>query len=115
MSIQAFLTFCRHLPPAVAVNVNQAALRTETDRLADLGYDGDWMASVALVGIAGADKPAAVVLTRLRAITVPAPRVGTPSPPNFRRDEQCTTHLGELAATCRGCAADRKARREETT
>jgi hypothetical protein len=38
----------------------------------------------------------------------------TPTPPAMRGDT-CTTHLGELAATCRGCAADRKARREETT
>lgn len=33
----------------------------------------------------------------------------TPTPPNLRRDEQCPTHLGERADTCRGCAADRKA------
>jgi hypothetical protein len=32
----------------------------------------------------------------------------TPTPPPMR-GEVCTTHLGELAATCRGCAADRKA------
>ena len=38
----------------------------------------------------------------------------TPTPPNLRRDTLCPVHLGD-AATCRGCAADRKARREETT
>ncbi len=113
MSAQAFIAFCRHLPPAVAVHVNQQALRAETDRLAGLGYDGDWMASLALVGIAGADKPAAVVITRLRAVTEPAPRTGTPVPPNARRDATCTTHPGELAANCRGCRADHLARPEE--
>ena len=38
----------------------------------------------------------------------------TPTPPNLRRDDLCPVHLDD-AATCRGCAADRKARREETT
>jgi len=38
----------------------------------------------------------------------------TPTPPNLRRDDLCPIHLDD-AATCRGCAADRKARREETT
>ena len=111
MTMTAFIAFCRHLPPHIAAHVNHQALRAETDRLTDLGYDGDWMASVALVGIAGADKPAAVVLTRLRAITVPAPRVETPTPPRFRSDDLCPVHLDD-AATCRGCAADRKATKE---
>ena len=35
----------------------------------------------------------------------------TPTPPNLRRDDLCPVHLDD-AATCRGCAADRKATKE---
>jgi len=35
----------------------------------------------------------------------------TPTPPNLRRDTLCPVHLDD-AATCRGCAADRKATKE---
>ena len=35
----------------------------------------------------------------------------TPTPPRFRSDALCPVHLDD-AATCRGCAADRKATKE---
>ena len=35
----------------------------------------------------------------------------TPTPPNLRRDALCPVHLDD-AATCRGCAGDRKATKE---
>ena len=45
------------------------------------------------------------------AIAHRATGTATPTPPNQRRDVLCPVHLDD-AATCRGCAADRKATKE---
>ena len=45
------------------------------------------------------------------AIAHRTPGTTTPTPPRFRSDDLCPDHL-DAAATCKGCAADRKATKE---
>lgn len=70
----AYVTVIRALPPAIAAQVNPTSLRDECARLVGLGYDGPWVARLASVGIATADKPGGAVIARLREITDPAPQ-----------------------------------------
>ena len=101
---QAYIAVVRQLEPRWLADLNEAAFRTEIRRLVALDYDGDDIARLAVVGIVGAKSPAAVVLTRLRAITEPKPQPSpTPTPPTYRpepntgvSDAQRAVHLARL-------------------